>query len=140
MAKVIDDFKFRKDSEDLSELTEEERKERKRQYNKEYMREYRERNPDYVQKQREQSRVFMKSYRELNLYGLSPGQYEEMLEEQEHRCLICNSLSDVLCVDHNHKTGEVRGLLCKPCNLLIGQSGENIERLMRAADYLAERR
>lgn len=103
----------------------------------EYMRQYRARNPEYVQRGRDHNRVWMKDYRERKLYGLEPGEYERMLEDQAHRCAICGVLSDVLCVDHDHQTDAIRGLLCKPCNLLIGQAGDNVERLMRAADYLS---
>lgn len=55
-------------------------------------------------------------------FGLDPEDYEEMLEKQDGRCAICGSLPDGqhLSVDHNHETGDVRGLLCQPCNLALG--------------------
>lgn len=51
-------------------------------------------------------------------YDLSVEQYEAMLESQDHRCAICRrrAVTKNLHVDHDHATGEVRGLLCKPCN------------------------
>jgi hypothetical protein len=48
-------------------------------------------------------------------YGLSADQYETMLKAQDYRCKICKKRQK-LCVDHCHKTGRVRGLLCIPCN------------------------
>lgn len=114
--------------------------ESEREQHRDYMRAYRARNPEYFQRDRDNARVFMKAYRERKLYGLEPGEYERMLEEQENRCAICGVLSDVLCVDHDHTTDEVRGLLCKPCNLVLGMVGDNVERLMRAAEYLGRYR
>jgi DNA-directed RNA polymerase subunit RPC12/RpoP len=56
-------------------------------------------------------------------YGLSLEDYMKMLLKQSNRCLICGrefvgELFPV--VDHNHKTKEVRGLLCNRCNLFVG--------------------
>ena len=44
--------------------------------------------------------------------------YQQMLEERDHRCEICGKRprKQALAVDHNHKTGEIRGLLCAYCN------------------------
>ncbi len=74
-------------------------------------------------------------------YGFSPEQYDAMLAEQGHQCLICgvspeHSMKGRLYVDHDHKTGKVRGLLCGLCNSGIGKLGDSIARLRAAADYL----
>lgn len=56
-------------------------------------------------------------------YGISPEDYDRMLEAQHGRCLFCNlehSADKPLVVDHNHSTGEVRGLLCRSCNACLG--------------------
>lgn len=52
------------------------------------------------------------------VYGLAPGDYEKLLEQQGKRCAICRAKprSKRLAVDHDHKTGAVRGLLCSRCN------------------------
>lgn len=71
-------------------------------------------------------------------YGLSESEYEEMLEEQGGVCAICGkppSQSRHLDVDHNHETGEVRGLLCTKCNSEVGVV-ENSTRLHRLLRYL----
>lgn len=76
-------------------------------------------------------------------YGITVEQYEHMLNKQEYRCCICgihnDDLSDSLCVDHDHNTGEVRGLLCRPCNLAIGNMRDNPRLLKKAAEYLEDR-
>lgn len=63
-----------------------------------------------------------------------------MLEAQNHRCAICGGErtgpGTRLHIDHCHKTGKVRGLLCSKCNTVIGLAGEDPVRLMNAALYL----
>lgn len=80
-----------------------------------------------------------------NKYGITPGDYYRMLAEQDGRCAICLSDTDSygrskFSVDHDHETGEVRGLLCTHCNRAIGLFGDNAERLTRAANYLGKGR
>lgn len=53
-------------------------------------------------------------------YNLTEEQYSNMLLSQNGRCLICKKEKDKLCVDHNHETGEIRGLLCVKCNSNLG--------------------
>lgn len=69
-------------------------------------------------------------------YGISADQYDTMYAEQEGRCLICNVHQDVLCVDHDHLTKVVRGLLCRECNFGLGKFADDPQRLMAAAAYL----
>lgn len=80
------------------------------------------------------------------IYNISKTQYNDLLERQHSRCAICGVHVDdlvfrtpkhrVLHVDHNHKTGEVRGLLCNDCNVMVGCSQDNTENLKKAIDYL----
>jgi hypothetical protein len=49
-------------------------------------------------------------------YGITPEDFEEMAKAQKYRCRICGRREVRLCVDHNHKTGRVRALLCDSCN------------------------
>jgi len=57
-------------------------------------------------------------------FGLTIADYYSMLEGQNHRCGICKidrcSTGKNFCVDHDHKTGSVRGLLCYSCNIRLG--------------------
>ena len=73
------------------------------------------------------------------LYGITPEQYAILLEAQDGKCAICREVDPVrnrLSVDHDHKTGRVRGLLCMRCNGGIGMLGDSIERLENAIRYL----
>ncbi len=78
--------------------------------------------------------------RVCKVYGLAPGQYAEILAAQDGRCYICRwatGASKRLAVDHCHETGRVRGILCGPCNQMIGRLGSDA--LRRAANYLDTR-
>jgi hypothetical protein len=88
-------------------------------------------------------REYFKQYtRVQNLkrkYGISEAQYQEMLVKQNGLCAICrltNRSDHRLVVDHDHKTGIIRGLLCHACNLMIGNSNDNYLVLLNGAEYL----
>ena len=70
----------------------------------------------------------------MTRYGLSLERYHQILAQQEGRCIFCNSTKVV--VDHDHKTGKVRGLLCRPHNAAIGMLGDTEGSLMKVLDYL----
>jgi hypothetical protein len=73
-------------------------------------------------------------------YDLTNEQYNRMSEEQNGCCIICgkhqSELKQPLGVDHDHRTGKNRGLLCKKCNFGIGYFDENINSLENAIIYL----
>jgi hypothetical protein len=72
-------------------------------------------------------------------YGISIEQYETMLKVQGGGCAICGEqckTGKALAVDHCHKTGVVRGLLCGRCNKGLGLFGDRPGLLRKAADYL----
>lgn len=77
-----------------------------------------------------------RTYELKKLYGLTMAQYEAMLAEQDGRCLICRKVMAPPAVDHDHETGEVRGLLCRQCNTAIGLLGDDPAMLVRATEYL----
>lgn len=89
-------------------------------------------------KGREVQRRSSRKMRLRKQYGLTEAQYEVMLAGQGGACAICRAKSAdrKLCVDHDHETGEVRGLLCGTCNRAIGLLGDNLDGLMRAVSYL----
>ena len=64
--------------------------------------------------------------------------YEELLQKQNNRCAICHVENEIskLAIDHNHKTLEIRGLLCHECNSGIAYFDENTEYLAKAMIYL----
>lgn len=111
--------------------------------------------PEYVERQRQLRRNYeTKRYNEdeewrnhrnrnriLMKYNMPDGGYDGMLEAQGGRCAICNSTdarsrSDKFHIDHCHKTGVVRGLLCGPCNGGIGKLRDDPNLLRIAIKYL----
>lgn len=75
------------------------------------------------------------------VYGLKPGQYEQLYAAQGGVCYICQRATGrtrKLSVDHNHETGYVRGLLCRPCNNFIGHLRDDPELAYRMYDYLVD--
>lgn len=74
-------------------------------------------------------------------FGLTWDEYELIYATQDGRCAICGGRprKHMLSIDHDHKTGEIRGLLCSRCNhRLLGSANDDPARLRRAADYLEE--
>lgn len=70
------------------------------------------------------------------LYGITLEDYRIMVSQQEGRCLICKE-SNELVVDHCHRTGVVRGLLCSQCNRAMGLFQDDPIRLQSAVQYLS---
>ena len=92
--------------------------EKERPRRKEYAKERRKNFPELVRQQEEKSR-----------YGITKEQIGI------DRCCICGSLKN-LCIDHNHKTKEVRGILCSNCNRGLGYFKDNEDTLSSAIEYL----
>lgn len=79
-----------------------------------------------------------------NLYGMTEVDYDNMLERCGHKCEICGKphkkeKMKCLHIDHCHKTGKVRGLLCNSCNRGMGWLGDDKSRLQKAINYLNEK-
>ena len=70
-------------------------------------------------------------------YSISLAKYTEILIEQDGKCWICQNKKDLV-VDHDHATGEVRGLLCNLCNTSLGGFKDEISSLERAILYLSK--
>jgi hypothetical protein len=71
-------------------------------------------------------------------YGITLEQYETMVEEQKGVCYICKSENPTrkLNVDHCHKTGKIRRLLCDKCNMTLGLINDSQELLKQFIFYL----
>jgi hypothetical protein len=84
------------------------------------------------------------TYIALRKYGVTPEQYNQAIKDQDNKCAICHreefsNRTNKLCIDHDHKTGKFRGLLCNRCNRCIGRFDDNPILLRAAAAYLEDR-
>lgn len=108
-------------------------------------------NPDRLgklrgwQKQyREENRKALSDGERKRKFGITPERYSELLQSQNGLCAICNQpetatrLGKVkaLAVDHCHKSGGIRGLLCSDCNTGIGKLKDDPKVLLAAIQYL----
>jgi protein-arginine kinase activator protein McsA len=92
---------------------------------------------------KERNRAYDRNSREVfKRYGVSLEDYSSMLKQQQGVCAICggNNNGKRLVVDHNHKTGSVRELLCNGCNTGIGGLKDSVAVLIKAARYLRKHR
>jgi hypothetical protein len=72
-------------------------------------------------------------------YGLKKGEYAQLYSFQGGLCALCRRATGAsrrLSVDHDHATGDVRGLLCRPCNSLLGHSRDRTDYFSRCIEYL----
>jgi hypothetical protein len=91
------------------------------------------RNESYSQKERDR--------RIQSLYDISSEDYNALLEKQNGECAICYTTNpgradQHFCIDHDHETGRVRGLLCVSCNRALGLFQDDTTILHRASQYL----
>lgn len=89
------------------------------------------------------TRVHTRRYNLPTKYGITEDRFKLMLNEQSNSCACCGKeFSETgpktarACVDHNHKTGSVRALLCGRCNLAAGNVLDNSQRAEQLASYL----
>jgi hypothetical protein len=79
-------------------------------------------------------------------FNITSEDYNNLLEKQNNKCAICESeysgRKDYsnFCVDHDHITNRIRGLLCGPCNMLLGNANDSLEILKSAIGYLLKDR
>lgn len=84
----------------------------------------------------------MRERKWLARWGFTPESFRALNEKQEWRCAVCKRLPleaskrKNLCVDHDHETGAIRGLLCAPCNMALGLMQDNLAILLQAVKYL----
>jgi len=77
----------------------------------------------------------------IRMYGISVEEYEQMLASQKGGCYICGKLPEdkrALDIDHDHKTGKVRGLLCSNHNRALGLMEDNPGFLLKSVEYLVK--
>jgi hypothetical protein len=114
----------------------------------------RERAGRWAKENRERYNERMRAYRESGkkavanrrshlkrTFGITLAEYDELLARQDGGCAVCGTppRDDIaLHVDHDHVTGEVRGLLCFPCNSALGRLEQSVDLAEAARDYLLE--
>ena len=106
-----------------------------KKYSKEHRKEYRARAKKYYDRNPEIRHSWALKYK----YGITKEAYETIFRNQSGVCAICsrqNLDGKRLCVDHNHTTGTVRGLLCRQCNYFIGCINESKESAAKLLGYL----
>jgi hypothetical protein len=120
--------------------------EQKRERQREYQRKFRDNNREHIREYRRNwaaknpRKILDKSLR--HLYGMTLEAYEILLAEQGGVCASCSGPPTThgrLVVDHDHRTGAIRGLVCHHCNAAIGYAGDSPKRLEAAAAYLRKR-
>ncbi len=103
---------------------------------------YRKRCHTHHQAARKRAKAVARDTRLGSVYGISGEDYEALYKAQGGRCYICRRATGRrkrLAVDHNHRTGEVRGLLCGPCNKnVVGHLRENPAAFRRAIRYVLD--
>lgn len=126
---------------DKSKLTPEQRAKRNAARRRRYASdaEYRER---CKAEARSRDKEVVRDGRLRSQFGITAAQYDAMLAAQGGGCAICGKGSGDgrghrLHVDHCHRSGKVRGILCASCNLGLGKFGDDARMLKRAAEYLS---
>jgi hypothetical protein len=90
---------------------------------------------------RAKDRKYMREYGMIRKRGIEPDEFRARLEYQNYSCTICaRELAEDFgtVVDHDHKTGKLRDLLCRNCNSMLGLAQESETILWRAIQYLGK--
>lgn len=98
-------------------------------------------NPEYQKDYYLENKEYFKRIRYQNKFGLSEADIQEMLEDQNYTCAVCprDLEKSRWVIDHDHKYGHARGILCYGCNNGLGAFDDSIEMLEAAIWYLKER-
>lgn len=104
--------------------------------NYEKLREKRRINPPKPRKKAQPHGAVQRKYK----YGITQEYFEFLISQQNGLCAVCfkepNGNRKILCIDHDHDTGKIRGLLCHKCNSAIGLFNDNIVLIEKALIYL----
>lgn len=76
-------------------------------------------------------------YKKKSKYNLTEEEYHDMIARG---CDVCTTKEGKMCVDHNHETNEVRGVLCHNCNAALGLLKEDENRILALAAYIGDRK
>ena len=121
---------------------------KRREYHQKHKEEENKRTKEWKVKNIEHVNKYNKEYRNgtqgrdywlKHRYNLSLNDWLDIWKKQDGKCAVCGKAFENpsnACIDHNHITGKVRGLLCKKCNIAIGFFDENINSMERAIKYI----
>ena len=95
------------------------------------LRTYTKKNKKHVRRSRYNSRIKRE-------YGIDIDDHDKLREHNDSKCWICSggTSKNFLAVDHNHKNGNVRGLLCARCNTALARMMDKVENMERAVEYM----
>lgn len=96
-----------------------------------------------IRQQLPQNKIKQKFNRIKYIYGISKEDYLNLVSQTGGKCKICEKTlifkrlrPDSAVVDHCHKTGKVRGIICHKCNVILGNANDDIKILKKAIGYL----
>jgi len=92
----------------------------------------------YSDEYRNKNRIRIRIRKVLSLYNLTLEDYNRIFLSQNKKCAICGIENFAPKIDHDHKTGKVRGILCFNCNTGLGNFKDNIDYLNKAISDLKE--
>lgn len=101
---------------------------------------WREKNRRYQQERAKADPNYWRAKSIKKRYGITIEEFEQLLKAQENRCAICRTPADQIkrkCIDHCHRTGKVRGILCQGCNVAIAHLRDDPLIALRASEYLS---
>ncbi len=130
----------------------EERLKSSREYRAQHLKHLRKLDREYYWKNKKALQAYQREYKKLNkeklhnahllrMFGITHSKYEEIFDSQDRRCAICNKPESKkdnkrFAIDHNRRTGKIRGILCNRCNLAIGLLNDHVFTLFKAGLYL----
>lgn len=96
---------------------------------------------EYAIKNAERLKVYKRDWKLKRKFNIGAKDYDLILQSQNGVCAICGSDNNgkTLVVDHDHKTGLIRGLLCDDCNLFLGFVDDDETLIQKAISYLLHR-
>lgn len=94
---------------------------------------------EYNRRYNLQNQEAIKNNRYIYKYNITLEEFRCMVAQQGGRCRVCDEQEgESLHIDHNHATGEIRGLLCKSCNMALGLFNDDAKSLQGAINYINE--
>ena len=133
-------FKNRSNGDGFSHSCKECDLKRNREYRKNHLEKRKEMDRAYYIKNRERCLAYNKKWKLRTRYKITEEEIEILLLQQNNKCAICLASFDLTEkeIDHNHKTGAIRGLLCHKCNSAIGYLKEDINIFINSILYLTQ--